>query len=160
MSSLNRVELIGNVGRDPEIRRTQAGKPIANFTVATGEKWRDKNTGEKREVTDWHNVVVFAEGLCEVVEKYVRKGDKIYVDGKMKTRKWTDQQGVERYTTEVVIQAYGGTIILLGNRGGGGRPPAESADDYGTQRSEGNAGTAQGSGKPSRAQEFDDDIPF
>lgn len=111
--SVNKVILVGNVGKDPEIRRTQDGKSIANLSLATSESWRDKATGERKEKVEWHRIVVFNDGLCKVVEQYVKKGSKLYVEGALQTRKWTDQAGVEKYSTEVVIQGFGGGITLL-----------------------------------------------
>lgn len=111
--SLNRVTLIGNVGKDPEIRSTQDGREIASFTLATSEAWKDKNTGEKRERTEWHNVVIFAQHLVNIIKSYVHKGSKLYVEGSLHSRKWQDQAGVERKTVEVVIQSYHGTIMIL-----------------------------------------------
>lgn len=111
--SLNRVTLIGNVGKDPEIRSTQDGREIASFTIATSEVWKDKTTGEKRERTEWHNVVVFAQHLVNIIKSYVHKGSKLYVEGSLHSRKWQDQAGVERKTVEVVIQSYHGTIMML-----------------------------------------------
>ena len=120
--SVNKVILVGNVGADPEIRRTQDGRAIANIRLATSESWRDKNTGERREKTEWHRVVVFNEGLCKVVEQYVKKGSKVYIEGQLQTRKWTDQSGVEKYSTEVVLQGFGGTLTMLdGPRQSGGQ---------------------------------------
>ncbi|HRK18217.1 MAG TPA: single-stranded DNA-binding protein, partial [Hyphomicrobiaceae bacterium] len=118
--SVNKVILVGNVGRDPEIRRTNDGKPIANLSIATSETWRDRNTGERKEKTEWHRVVIFNEGLCKVVEQYVKKGAKLYIEGQLQTRKWTDQSGVEKYSTEVVLQAYNGQLTMLDGRAGGG----------------------------------------
>jgi len=118
--SVNKVILIGNLGADPEIRRTQDGKPIANLRVATTESWRDKNTGEKRDRTEWHRVVIFNEGLCRVAEQYLRKGAKVYIEGQLQTRKWQDQQGQDRYSTEVVLQGFGSTLTMLDGRSGGG----------------------------------------
>jgi single-strand DNA-binding protein len=131
MSSLNRVQLIGNVGKDPEIRATQDGREIASLSVATSESWKDKNTGEKKEQTDWHKVVVFNEGLVRVIKSYVTKGTKLMVEGQLKTRKWTNKDGVDQYSTEVVIQNYGGQIILLGGKPSGGS--AGSAVDLGDE---------------------------
>jgi single-strand DNA-binding protein len=111
--SVNKVILIGNLGADPEIRRTQDGRAIANLRVATSESWRDKNSGERKEKTEWHRVSVFNEGLAKVAEQYCRKGQKVYIEGQLQTRKWTDQSGVEKYSTEVVIQAYGGVLTML-----------------------------------------------
>lgn len=122
--TLNKVIIIGNVGRDPEIRSSQSGQRIANLSLATSESWKDKNSGERREKTEWHRVVVFNDGLVGVVEKYITKGSKVYVEGQLQTRKWTDQSGVEKYSTEVVLTAYRGQIVLLGGgRGGGDGPP-------------------------------------
>lgn len=113
MSSVNKVMLVGNVGKDPEIRRTQDGTPVASFSVATSEKWKDKSSGERKERTEWHNVVVFNEQLAGVVENYVKKGAKVYVEGALQTRKWTDKNGQDRYSTEVVLQKFRGEIQLL-----------------------------------------------
>ncbi|MBL8564489.1 MAG: single-stranded DNA-binding protein [Hyphomicrobiaceae bacterium] len=118
--SVNKVILVGNLGKDPEIRRTQDGRPIANLRVATSETWRDKNSGERREKTEWHSVVIFSEGLCKVAEQYLRKGSKVYIEGQLQTRKWQDQQGQERYSTEVVLQGFGATLTMLDGPGGGG----------------------------------------
>jgi single-strand DNA-binding protein len=117
--SVNKVILVGNVGKDPEIRRTQDGRPIANLSLATSETWRDKATGEKKEKTEWHRVVIFSEPLCKVVEQYVKKGSKLYIEGALQTRKWTDQSGAEKYSTEVVLQGYGGTLTMLDGATGG-----------------------------------------
>src|SRR5690606_38680220 len=108
--SLNKVMLIGNVGADPEIRRTQDGRPIANLRLATSESWKDKNSGERKEKTEWHTVVCFNEGLCKVIEQYVNKGDKLYIEGSLQTRKWADKDGNDRYSTEIVLQAFNGTL--------------------------------------------------
>src|SRR5881227_3644840 len=116
--SVNKVILVGNLGKDPEIRRTQDGRPIANLSVATSETWRDKATGERKEKTEWHRVVIFNEGLCKVAEQYLKKGAKIYVEGALQTRKWTDQQGQERYTTEVVLGRFNGQLTMLDTRSG------------------------------------------
>lgn len=121
--SLNRVQLIGHVGRDPEIRRTQDGRPIANLSIATTETWNAKDTGEKKERTEWHRVVVWNEGLCKVIEQYVRKGAKIFIEGSLQTRKFQDSSGVEKYATEVVLQGFSGQLILLG--GGSGETQAK-----------------------------------
>jgi single-strand DNA-binding protein len=112
--SVNKVLLIGSLGKDPEIRSTQDGKEFANLTVATSENWKDKNTGEKREKTEWHRVVIFNEGLAGVAKNYLKKGSKVYLEGQLQTRKWTDQAGVEKYSTEVVLQGFGGTLVMLG----------------------------------------------
>jgi single-strand DNA-binding protein len=118
--SVNKVILIGNLGRDPEIRTTQDGTKVANLSIATSENWRDKNSGERREKTEWHRVVVFNDRLVDVIEKYVKKGSKVYLEGALQTRKWTDQSGAEKYTTEIVLQRYRGELTMLDGRGGGG----------------------------------------
>lgn len=119
--SINKVILIGNLGKDPEVRRTQDGKPIANLSVATSESWRDKATGERKEKTEWHRVVIFNEGLAKIAEQYLKKGSKVYLEGALQTRKWVDKDGVERYSTEVVLQGFGGTLAMLDSREGGKR---------------------------------------
>ena len=161
--SVNKVILIGNLGADPEIRRTQDGRPIANFNVATSENWRDKNTGERREKTEWHRVVVFNEGLCKVIEQYVKKGSKVYLEGQLQTRKWTDQSGQDRYTTEVVLQGFNGNLTMLDgrgdNQGGGGYASDQSSGgNFGSQGSSG-GGQGGGFGGPSDGG-IDDEIPF
>ena len=117
--SVNKVILVGNLGKDPEIRRTQDGRPIANLSVATSENWRDKATGERKEKTEWHRVVIFNEGLCKVAEQYLKKGAKVYIEGQLQTRKWTDQSGVEKYSTEVVLQGFNSNLTMLDGRSGG-----------------------------------------
>ena len=118
--SVNKVILVGNLGRDPEIRSTQDGQRIANLNLATSESWRDKMSGERKEKTEWHRVVIFNERLTELAEKYLRKGSKVYVEGQLQTRKWTDQQGQEKYSTEVVLQRFRGELVMLDSRGEGG----------------------------------------
>jgi single-strand DNA-binding protein len=118
--SVNKVILVGNLGADPEIRRTQDGRPICNLRLATSENWRDKTTGERREKTEWHRVVIFSEPLCKVAEQYLRKGSKVYVEGALQTRKWEDQSGQERFSTEVVLQGFSGTLTMLDGRAGAG----------------------------------------
>lgn len=154
--SVNKVIIIGNLGRDPEIRRTQAGDPIANLNVATSETWRDKVTGERKERTEWHRVVIFNEGLAEVAEKYLSKGSKVYLEGSLQTREWEDKDGTKRYTTEVVLQKFRGALTLLDKSEGGGNrpPPADSPDDYGRTRTRYD-GPPRGKGG-----DLDDDIPF
>src|SRR5579864_179375 len=127
--SVNKVILVGNLGKDPEIRRTQDGRPIANLSVATSETWRDKATGERKEKTEWHRVVIFNEGLCKVAEQYLKKGAKVYIEGQLQTRKWTDQSGVEKYSTEVVLQGFNSSLTMLDGRGGSGGSVA--SDDQG-----------------------------
>ena len=131
--SVNKVILVGNLGRDPEIRRTQDGRPIANLRVATTDTWRDKTSGERREKTEWHTVVIFNEGLAGVAYDYLRKGSKCYVEGKLQTRKWQDQSGQDRYSTEVVLQGFNSTLTMLdGRSGGGGGGYAEEGGDFGS----------------------------
>jgi single-strand DNA-binding protein len=150
--SLNRAQLIGHLGKDPEIRNIQDGRAIANFSVATSESWRDKNSGERKEVTDWHRVVIFNDGLAKVAEKYLKKGSKVFIEGAIKTRKWTDKDGAEKYSTEIVLQAFNGTLVMLDKAEGNGG--ARSEDDYGTSRSQ------LGSGAKPQARDLDDEVPF
>ena len=160
--SVNKVILVGNLGKDPEIRRTQDGRPIANLSIATSETWRDKATGERKEKTEWHRVVIFNEGLCKVAEQYLKKGAKVYIEGQLQTRKWTDQAGVEKYSTEVVLQGFNSTLTMLDGRSGGGGgasaptiPPATSAAS-GPSGAPRRAVAAAGA----RNSDMDDDIPF
>src|SRR6201999_3041416 len=124
--SVNKVILVGNLGKDPEVRRMQDGRPVVNMSVATSESWRDKATGERKEKTEWHRVVIFNEGLAKIAEQYLKKGSKIYLEGALQTRKWTDQQGVEKYSTEVVLQGFNSALTMLDRAGGGG-----GGGDYG-----------------------------
>jgi single-strand DNA-binding protein len=178
--SVNKVILIGNLGADPEIRRTQDGKPIANLNIATSESWRDRNSGERKEKTEWHRVVIFNEGLCKVAEQYLKKGATVYIEGQLQTRKWQDKDGQDRYSTEVVLQGFNSTLTMLGGRGdgqgaGGGRGGSDyggnaggSSDNYGGDydrpssapagRSGGGSGSSSGGGNFSR--DMDDEIPF
>lgn len=151
--SVNKVILVGNVGADPEIRRTQDGRPIANLRVATSEQWRDSNTGEKREKTDWHTVVVFNEGLCKVVEQYVKKGAKLYIEGQLQTRKWQDQSGNDRYSTEVVLQGFNSTLTMLDSNNGDDRQ-SRSGGDYAAA-----SGREKPKQSPSFMDDMDDEIP-
>jgi single-strand DNA-binding protein len=162
--SVNKVILVGNLGKDPEIRRTQDGRPIANLSVATSENWRDKATGERKEKTEWHRVVIFNEGLCKVAEQYLKKGAKVYVEGQLQTRKWTDQAGVEKYSTEVVLQGFNSTLTMLDGRSGGGSLGSDdSGGDFGSSGPSSGAprrAVAAGAGGGSRNSDMDDDIPF
>ena len=152
--SVNKVILIGNLGADPEVRHTQDGRPIVNLRVATSDSWRDKNTGERREKTEWHRVVIFSEGLARIAEQYLRKGSKVYLEGSLQTRKWEDQSGQERYTTEVVLQGFNSTLTMLDGRRDSGM--GESAGgDFG--RTKPLAGSGGGG---SFNKELDDEIPF
>ena len=149
---------------DPEIRRTQDGRPIANLSIATSETWRDKNSGERKEKTEWHRVVIFNEGLCKVAEQYLKKGAKVYIEGALQTRKWTDQSGVEKYSTEVVLQGFNSTLTMLDGRGGGGGGSfgEEPGGDFGSSGPVSSAprrAVAAGGGG-GRNSDMDDDIPF
>ncbi|MCP3412643.1 single-stranded DNA-binding protein [Bradyrhizobium brasilense] len=161
--SVNKVILVGNLGKDPEIRRTQDGRPIANLSIATSETWRDKGTGERKEKTEWHRVVIFNEGLCKVAEQYLKKGAKVYIEGQLQTRKWTDQSGVEKYSTEVVLQGFNSNLTMLDGRGGGGSSFADDGgSDFGSAGPVSSAprrAVAAGGGS-SRNSDMDDDIPF
>jgi single-strand DNA-binding protein len=165
--SVNKVILVGNLGKDPEIRRTQDGRPIANLSIATSETWRDKGTGERKEKTEWHRVVIFSEPLCKIVEQYLKKGAKVYIEGALQTRKWTDQSGVEKYSTEVVLQGFNSTLTMLDGRSGGGSSFGgdDQGGDFGPSGSSGGSSSAP----PRRAvaagggrgnSDMDDDIPF
>ena len=174
--SVNKVILIGNVGADPEIRRTQDGRPIANLRIATSESWRDRNSGERKEKTEWHTVVVFNEGLCKVVEQYVKKGAKLYIEGALQTRKWQDQTGNDRYSTEIVLQGFNSTLTMLDGRGeggGGGRGgdfggggdyagggSYGGGGGYDQQPSRGGASRGGQSSGSNFSNDLDDDIPF
>jgi single-strand DNA-binding protein len=173
--SVNKVILIGNLGKDPEIRRTQDGRPIANLRIATSESWRDKASGERREKTEWHSVVIFSEPLCKVVEQYLKKGAKVYIEGALQTRKWQDQQGQERYSTEVVLQGFNSVLTMLDGRQGTGAGMSDSAQsDYGSDDGGGYGGSGGGSSAPRRSsggsssggskggfdKKLDDEIPF
>ena len=161
--SVNKVILVGNLGRDPEIRSTQDGTRVANLSLATSESWRDKNSGERRERTEWHRVVVFNDRLVDVCERFLKKGSKIYIEGALQTRKWTDQSGQEKYTTEVVLQKFRGELTMLDGRSGGG---AGDSDDAGGSFGDSSGGGSSGPGRMGRAPagagggDLDDDIPF
>ena len=165
--SVNKVILVGNLGRDPEVRSMQDGRSMVNMSVATSDTWRDRQSGERKERTEWHRVVIFNEKLAEVAQKYVRKGSKIYVEGQLSTRKWTDQSGQERYTTEVVIPRFGGALTMLDGRSGGGGEAGAGAgagagmdDDMGGGSPAGGAGGGGRSAARGGKAELDDDIPF
>ncbi len=146
--SVNKVILVGNLGADPDVRSTKDGRPVVNLSVATSENWRDKNSGERREKTEWHRVVIFSEGLCRIAEQYLKKGSKVYLEGQLQTRKWQDDKGNDRYTTEVVLQNYGGTMTMLDTRNGGSDFQAAGNDSA-------PMGAVGGGGG-----EINDDIPF
>jgi single-strand DNA-binding protein len=155
--SVNKVILVGNLGRDPEIRSTQDGLRIANLSVATSESWRDKSSGERKEKTEWHRVAIFNERLVDIVEKYLKKGSKVYIEGALQTRKWTDNSGQERYTTEVVLQRFRGELTMLDGRAGGGEGgfSSDSPEDEAPARA-----SAPRAARAPSAQELDDEIPF
>jgi single-strand DNA-binding protein len=158
--SVNKVILVGNLGRDPEVRSMQDGRSMVNMSVATSDTWRDRQSGERKERTEWHRVVIFNEKLAEVAQKYVRKGSKVYLEGQLATRKWTDQSGQERYTTEVVIPRFGGALTMLDGRGdASGASTGGGGDDDFAAPPNGGGG---GSGRPATRSkaELDDDIPF
>lgn len=180
--SVNKVILVGNLGRDPEVRRLGSGEPVVNLRIATSETWRDKGSGERRERTEWHSVVIFNENLAKVAEQYLRKGSKVYIEGQLQTRKWQDQQGVEKYTTEIVLQRFRGELTILDSRnsqgggdeysegGGGGSVGYEGGGgggSFGRSSPMGGGGgggsrqpAATGGGGRSTARDLDDDIPF
>jgi single-strand DNA-binding protein len=160
--SVNKVILIGNLGRDPEVRRLNSGSPVVSMRIATSENWRDKNTGERQERTEWHNVVIYNENLCKIAEQYLKKGSKVYVEGQLQTRKWQDQSGQDRYTTEVVLTRFRGELTLLDGRGDGGQA-VDRGGDFGrsTPMESGGGGERnRGGAAPSYAEELDDEIPF
>ena len=159
--SVNKVILIGNLGKDPEIRKLNNGDPVVNLSVATSERWRDKQSGERKEKTEWHRVVIFNEGLCKVAEQYLKKGAKVYLEGALQTRKWTDKDGVEKYSTEVVLQGFNSVLTMLDRAGGGGAEDfgSEGGSDFGSSSPAPRArqpATAGAGGK----RDLDDDIPF
>jgi single-strand DNA-binding protein len=160
--SVNKVILIGNLGADPEIRRTQDGRPVANLRVATSESWKDKNTGERREKTEWHRVVIFNENLCRIAEQYLKKGSKVFIEGALQTRKWQDQSGQDKYSTEIVLQGFRGELTLLDRAGGagssGGGDMDDAGGDFGSPGPTRRVAAAAGAG--GRGGDMDDEIPF
>jgi single-strand DNA-binding protein len=164
--SVNKVILVGNLGKDPEVRRMQNGNPVVNLSVATSDTWRDKATGERKEKTEWHRVVIFSEGLAKVAEQYLKKGSKVYIEGALQTRKWTDKDGVEKYSTEVVLQGFNSTLTMLdgrsGGEGGGGRSGGGDygdSSDFGSSRPQTRQPAMAGGGGGKRG-DLDDEIPF
>jgi single-strand DNA-binding protein len=170
--SVNKVIIIGNLGRDPEVRSFQNGGKVVNLRIATSETWRDRNTGEKKERTEWHSVAIFNEPLAKIAEQYLRKGSTVYIEGQLETRKWQDQSGQDRYTTEIVLRPYSGNMTLLGGRGdggggssGGGYDDRGGYDDYAGGGSSGGGGSSRGgdrgpSGGGGGRPDLDDEIPF
>ncbi len=158
--SVNKVILIGNLGADPEIRRTQDGRPIANLRVATSESWKDKNTGERREKTEWHRVVIFNEGLCRIAEQYLKKGSKVYIEGALQTRKWQDQSGQDKYSTEVVLQGFNSQLTMLDGRGGGGGASSDEGDFGSSGPSMARERKPALAAVGGKRDDMDDEIPF
>ena len=158
--TVNKVILIGNLGRDPEIRTFQNGGKVANLRIATSEQWKDRNTGERRERTEWHSVAVMSEGLVNVIERYLKKGSKVYVEGQLETRKWQDQSGQDRYTTEVVLRGFSGTLQMLDSRGGGGGGDGGPRDGGGYDERGSAGGPAGACGGGGGRADYDDEIPF
>jgi single-strand DNA-binding protein len=152
--SVNKVILIGNLGKDPEVRRLQNGNAVVNLTVATSESWRDKATGERKEKTEWHRVVIWNEGLAKVAEQYLQKGQKVYIEGALQTRKWTDQQGVEKFSTEVVLNGYGGVLTMLD------KPPTRGEQPETNGYAEATGRPARRVAAPAGRSDIDDDIAF
>ena len=155
--SVNKVILVGNLGADPEVRRTQDGRPIVNLRVATSDTWRDKNTGERREKTEWHRVVIFSEGLAKIAEQYLKKGSKVYLEGALQTRKWQDKDGQDRYSTEVVLQGFNSALTML-DRAGGGSAGADNGD-FGSAGPTASRKPAM-AGAGGKRDDMDDEIPF
>ena len=169
--SVNKVILVGNLGRDPEVRFTQDNKKIVNMSIATSESWKDRNTGERKERTEWHRVVIFSEGLANIAEKYLRKGSKVYIEGQLQTRKWQDQDGKDKYSTEVVLQGFNCTLTMLDGREGGGAGSGgyggdqggggfDSGSRGGQSGGQGGGDSFGGGGGPAPGSDLDDEIPF
>ncbi|MFC6487668.1 single-stranded DNA-binding protein [Nitratireductor sp. GCM10026969] len=159
--SVNKVILVGNLGADPEIRRLNSGDPVVNMRIATSETWRDRNTGERRERTEWHNVVIFNDNLAKVAEQYLKKGMKVYIEGQLQTRKWTDQSGQDRYTTEVVLQKFRGELQMLDSRGqGGGEGQVGYSGGRGSDFGQSGPAENTGGGGGDYSRDLDDEIPF
>ncbi len=157
--SINKVILVGNVGQDPEIRNTSDGREIASFSIATSESWKDKNSGEKKEKTEWHRLVVFSQGLVGIVKSYVKKGSKLYIEGQLQTRKWTDNSGVEKYTTEIVLQNYNSTLQILDSANKGGANSNYEAQDTNLPKNSQNK-NSKNNDSAAFNEDLDDDIPF
>ncbi len=157
--SVNKVILVGNLGRDPEVRHTQDGKPIVSLSIATSESWRDRNSGERKEKTEWHRVVIFSEGLAKVAEQYLKKGSTVYIEGQLQTRKYTDKDGVEKYSTEIVLQGFNSVLTMLG-----GRPGSGDAGGFGGGDEFGQSSPMErprsGSKPQSFTRDLDDEVPF
>ncbi|HIM25417.1 MAG TPA: single-stranded DNA-binding protein [Rhodospirillales bacterium] len=157
--SVNKVILVGNLGRDPEVRQSQAGAKIVNFSVATSDSWKDKNTGERREKTEWHRVVIFSEGLANIAEQYLRKGSKVYIEGSLQTREY-EKDGIKRYSTEVVLQGFNSTMTMLDTKGGGGGDFASSGNGGQPDYVSSDNGGGGAPSAPTPGGDLDDEIPF
>jgi single-strand DNA-binding protein len=162
--SVNKVILVGNLGKDPEVRHTQDGKPIVNLSIATSETWRDRNSGERKEKTEWHRVVIFSEGLAKVAEQYLKKGSTVYIEGQLQTRKWTDKDGVEKYSTEIVLQGFNSVLTMIGGRAGGSSESSASSSSYSGGDEFGQSSPMErpraGAKTQSFARDLDDEVPF
>jgi single-strand DNA-binding protein len=162
--SVNKVILVGNLGKDPDVRHTQDGKAIVNLSLATTDSWRDKASGERKEKTEWHRVVIFNENIAKVAEQYLKKGSQVYIEGQLQTRKWTDKDGVEKYSTEVVLQNYGGQLTMLGGKPGGGGDSAGSGfgggDEFGSSSPMDKPRGGAAAARPSFSRDLDDEVPF
>ena len=159
--SVNKVILVGNLGKDPDVRHTQDGKPIVNLSIATSESWRDRTSGERKEKTEWHRVVIFSEGLAKVAEQYLKKGSTVYIEGQLQTRKWTDKDGVDKYSTEIVLQGFNSVLTMIGGRPGGA---SDNASSFGGGDEFGQAGPMERPRAAAKTQSFtrdlDDEVPF
>ena len=161
--SVNKVILVGNLGKDPDVRHTQDGKAIVNLSIATTDSWRDKGSGERKEKTEWHRVVIFNENIAKVAEQYLKKGSQVYIEGQLQTRKWTDKDGVEKYSTEVVLQNFGGTLTMLGGKPGGGDSTASGfggGDDFGSSSPMEKPRGSGGAARQTFSRDLDDEVPF
>ena len=161
--SVNKVILVGNLGKDPELRSMQSGDKVCNLSVATSERWKDRNSGEMQEKTEWHRIVIFSDGLAGIAERFLRKGSKIYVEGTLQTRKWTGNDGIEKYTTEVVLQGFNSTLTMLDGRGEGGGDNSSDGPGYGGGSESGGSsagGSDNGGGGNAPGGDLDDEIPF
>ena len=158
--SINKVILIGNLGRDPEVRFSQDGKKIVNFSIATSETWKDKNSGERREKTEWHRIVIFSDGLAGIAERFLKKGSKVYLEGALQTRKWTGNDGVEKYTTEVILQGFNSTLTMLDGRGESSGDFNSDSLSYGDETGNSNGHSGDTGSAPAPSSDLDDEIPF
>ena len=160
MVGINKVILVGNLGSDPVVNNTQSGTKVVNLNVATSDSWKDRNTGERKDRTEWHRVVIFNPQLADTAERYLRKGSKVYLEGQLQTRKWTDNNGVERYTTEVVLQSFNSVLVMLDSKNGGDSVPAGSNDVFSSAPAAGGTSSGWDNSAASAPSDLDDDIPF